>query len=60
MAKISVVDARAFAAVLTAGADEAEKAGQSEFDLSDAASAAQNEGLAELSAALDAAKQREG
>ena len=60
MAKISVADARAFAAVLTAGADAAEAKGESEFDLTEAADSAQNQGLADLSAALDAAKSSAG
>ena len=55
-AMISVADARAFAKVLTDGADQAEAAGQSEFDLESAASAAEHEGLAKLASAINTAE----
>jgi hypothetical protein len=56
MARISVVDARAFATILTQGADEAQAAGETDFDLGAAAEAAQNQGLSDLNAAIDAAR----
>lgn len=55
MSKISNADARSFAALLTAGADAAEAAGQTEFDLTDAAEAQYQSARAEVQAALDAA-----
>ncbi len=57
---ISVTDARAFAQLLTAGAEQAEAAGQTEFDLEAAASSAENEGLAKLAGAIKAEQSAEG
>ena len=53
MSKISVADARSFAALLTAGADKAEAAGQTEFDLTSAAEAQYQSALAEAQAAVN-------
>lgn len=55
--KITVANARAFAAALTSGADAAEQAGASDFSLIDAAQAMDNAARAELQAAIEAAKQ---
>lgn len=55
--KIKVTDARAFAAALTAGAETAESAGASEFDLVDSLQSLDNAARAELQSAIDAAKQ---
>ena len=56
-AMISVTDARAFAQLLIAGADQAQAAGQSEFDLEAAAEGAENEGLSKLADAIKTAEQ---
>jgi len=53
MSTISVKDAREFAALLTSGADAAEAAGQSEFDLTAAAEAQYKTARADLQAAID-------
>lgn len=50
---ISIEDARAFAEVLTSGADKAEKAGQTEFDLTGSLSASAKEALDNLQADLN-------
>jgi hypothetical protein len=55
MSKISVADARSFAALLTSGADAAEAAGQTEFDLTGAAEAQFQSALSEAQAAINAA-----
>lgn len=55
MSKISVADARSFAALLTSGADAAQAAGQTEFDLTDAVEAKYQSALAEAQAAVNAA-----
>lgn len=55
MSKISVADARSFAALLTSGADAAEAAGQTEFDLTNAAEAQYESARAEVQAVIDAA-----
>lgn len=57
-AMISIEDARAFAQVLLTGANQAEAAGQNEFDLEAAASAAENQGLAKLAGAIKTAEQQ--
>jgi hypothetical protein len=56
MSKIAVADAREFAALLNAGADQAEAAGATEFDLTEAAEAKYAAAKAELQTAIDAAK----
>ena len=55
--KISVADARAFAASLVAGADQAEKNGTPEFDLVGSLQALDNAARDDLQAAIEAAKQ---
>lgn len=54
MSKISVADARSFAALLTSGADAAEAAGQTEFDLTGAAEAQYQSALEEAETAIAA------
>ena len=53
MSKISVADAREFAALLTSGADAAEAAGQTDFDLDAAAEAQYQSARAELQSAIE-------
>jgi hypothetical protein len=54
--RITVADARTLAAALTAGADEAEQAGQSDFEAINALQALDDQARAQLQAAIDAAK----
>jgi hypothetical protein len=55
--RISVSDARAFAKLLTEGADAAEKAGATDFDLTSAAQALDDAARGELAAAIASAQQ---
>lgn len=50
--KITNADARALAGALNAGADKAEAAGQTDFDLISSVQEAASESLAELAAAI--------
>lgn len=54
--KIAVADAREFAALLNAGADQAESAGQAEFDLTAAAEDKYKAARDELQSAIAQAK----
>jgi hypothetical protein len=58
MAPISVKQARAIATGLNAGADAAEAAGKTEFDLTEVAFTDLDTSIAEAQAAVDAAKAR--
>lgn len=55
--KITVVNARAFAASLTSAAASAQAAGATEFDLLDALEAVDDDARAQLAAAITAAQQ---
>ena len=55
--KIAVDDARALAATLTAGADQAEQAGQPDFDLTSTLAEQATEALAGAKQAIDQASQ---
>lgn len=53
--KMTVADARAFAAALTAGADQAEKSGAADFELIPTLQALDDAARADLQSAIDAA-----
>jgi len=55
--RISVSDARAFARLLVDGADAAEKAGETDFDLTAAAQSVDDAARKELEQAITDAKQ---
>ena len=54
---IAITDARALAAALTAGADQAEQAGQLSFDLTSTLAEQATQALAGAKAAIDQAAQ---
>ena len=54
---ITIADARALAAVLTTGANLAEQAGQTDFDLTDTLAEQATEALAGAKQAIDQASQ---
>jgi hypothetical protein len=60
MSKISVADAREFAALLTSGASQAETAGETEFDLAKLAEGRYQQARDELQSAINAAKSTDG
>ena len=57
MTKISNADARALAQLLTAGADQAEREGKDEFDLTASLQTQSKDALDSLQSAIDATQQ---